>query len=318
MSAKPISLSGYYAKFTQKQTTHPQLKPNPKPKPTPQSKPKPTTEVSATSNPQEQKEQKVALLIGIEYVKYAKQKITERLPGCHQDVAEIYRMLITKYGFKDVDIKVLSDTGLHGHINPTYDGIRAAFKWFKQKGKSGCHNLFLYYSGHGTQTRDKNKDEIDGHDEAIVPADYIEKGIIIDDIIAHDLLEQLPGKCRIVSVFDSCNSGTVMDLPFRYESGKMLLSSIINTGVAIEADVISLSGCHDPQTSASAFSMDRKKEWRGAMTFCLQKVLESKNYKGKCEEILLGVRDELKKRNFAQVPQLCFSRNDKASTKAFL
>ena len=37
-------------------------------------------------------------------------------------------------------------------------------------------------SGHGSQVKDRDGDEIDGYDEVILPRDFREKGIITDDV----------------------------------------------------------------------------------------------------------------------------------------
>lgn len=62
---------------------------------------------------------------------------------------------------------------------------------------------------------------------AICPLDYEQAGLIIDDdselncnekaqlTTVHDLLVRpLPAGCRLTAIFDSCHSGTVLDLPY--------------------------------------------------------------------------------------------------------
>ncbi|KAK8870051.1 hypothetical protein IAR55_000621 [Kwoniella newhampshirensis] len=93
---------------------------------------------------------------------------------------------------------------------------------------NGCINdarnrddaLFFHYSGHGTQMEDVDGDEEDGYDEvAICPLDYQQAGLIIDDDSGHDLLvSPLPAGCRLTAIFDSCHSGSVMDLPYTYST----------------------------------------------------------------------------------------------------
>lgn len=99
--------------------------------------------------------------------------------------------------------------------------------------------LFLHYSGHGGQTEDLDGDEDDGYDEVIYPLDYKTAGHIVDDEIHHVVVKPLMPGVRLTAIFDSCHSGTVMDLPYVYstkgvakepnlaaEAGQGLLSAV--------------------------------------------------------------------------------------------
>lgn len=91
---------------------------------------------------------------------------------------------------------------------------------------------FLYYSGHGTSIRDVNGDEskniIGGsnmaiqrssknsangqfNDSCIVTNEGSSFGLLIDDDI-NECFKKLPSKKRVYAFFDSCNSGTIIDL----------------------------------------------------------------------------------------------------------
>jgi len=100
-------------------------------------------------------------------------------------------------------------------------------------------SLFFHYSGHGGQTEDLDGDEDDGYDEVIYPLDFEINGHIVDDLM-HDLMvKPLPPGCRLTAIFDSCHSGTALDLPYIYstegkikepnlaaEAGQGLLSAV--------------------------------------------------------------------------------------------
>jgi metacaspase-1 len=62
----------------------------------------------------------------------------------------------------------------------------------------------IQYSGHGTRVPDKDGDEADGYDEALVLYD----GIWLDDQVA-DLLLEMPDGVDLAFISDSCHSGTV-------------------------------------------------------------------------------------------------------------
>ena len=86
------------------------------------------------------------------------------------------------------------------------------------KGSKTNDALFFHYSGHGGRTKDVSGDELDGYDETVYPVDFMKKGHILDDTIHDELVKPLPSGCRLTAIFDSCHSGTAMDLPFIYDS----------------------------------------------------------------------------------------------------
>lgn len=81
----------------------------------------------------------------------------------------------------------------------------------------GCQagdSLVFHYSGHGGQKKDENGDEVDGFDETILPLDYEQEGIILDDEINETIVRPLPCGAKLHAIIDACHSGTVLDLPF--------------------------------------------------------------------------------------------------------
>lgn len=63
--------------------------------------------------------------------------------------------------------------------------------------------------GHGTKLRDDNSDEADGYDEALVPRDFQENGMIRDDDLYEILVKDLADGVHLVSLMDCCHSGTM-------------------------------------------------------------------------------------------------------------
>jgi len=80
--------------------------------------------------------------------------------------------------------------------------------------------------------RDTDGDESDGFDETILPLDYKRAGQIVDDEINAIMVRPLPPGCRLTAIFDSCHSGTAMDLPFLYNEMGQLVKSNKKTKVA--------------------------------------------------------------------------------------
>ncbi|KAJ6540419.1 peptidase C14, caspase domain-containing protein [Mycena capillaripes] len=163
--------------------------------------------------------------------------------------------------------------------------------------------LFVHYSGHGGQTPDKDGGEVDGWDEVIYPLDYQRSGHIVDDEMHDIMVKPLPSGCRLTAVFDSCHSGTVLDLPYMYDHHGRLkgrrISQRTRADTATVAEVISLSGCKDDQTTADTFEDGAAV---GAASHAFVKAIEAHPYQS-YREFLHNVRVILYPK-YSQKPQL--------------
>src|SRR6185437_3196021 len=79
-------------------------------------------------------------------------------------------------------------------------------------------SLFFHYSGHGGQTPDLDGDEEDGYDEVIYPVDFRTNGHIVDDEMHRIMVKTLAPGVRLTAIFDSCHSGSALDLPYIYST----------------------------------------------------------------------------------------------------
>lgn len=124
-------------------------------------------------------------------------------------------------GYEKDDMVILTDDSRDPRSVPTHANIINAMRWLVN-GAQPNDSLFLHYSGHGGQTPDLDGDEDDGYDEVIYPVDFQQTGHIVDDEI-HDIVVRplLPG-VRLTALFDSCHSGTVLDLPYLYSTKGVL------------------------------------------------------------------------------------------------
>lgn len=77
-------------------------------------------------------------------------------------------------------------------------------------------------SGHGGQTPDLDGDEDDGYDEVIYPVDFRQAGHIVDDEMHRIMVQGLPAGVRLTAIFDSCHSGSALDLPYIYSTQGIL------------------------------------------------------------------------------------------------
>ncbi|KZP21196.1 peptidase C14 [Athelia psychrophila] len=281
---------------------------------------------------------KKALCIGINYVGQSAE-----LKGCINDARNIHNFIISRFGYKDDDIVMLTDDAKNSRQLPTKENIINAMKWLVRDAQPN-DSLFFHYSGHGGQTKDLDGDEDDGFDEVIYPLDFETAGHIVDDLMHDIMVRPLPPGCRMTAIFDSCHSGTALDLPYVYstegkikepnlaaEAGQGLMSAVssyargdmggvfssvsglfkVATGnqksaeaqsrrtKTSPADVISLSGCKDSQTSADANEAGKA---TGAMSYAFISAL-SQNPQQSYTQLLNSVRDILKAK-YSQKPQL--------------
>ncbi|KAL6299513.1 caspase domain-containing protein [Sparassis latifolia] len=270
-----------------------------------------------------------ALCIGINYIGQSAE-----LKGCINDAHNVRRFLCEDYGYQDADIVMLTDDSSNPRSIPTKENMIEAMQWLISNAQP--HDaLFFHYSGHGGQTKDLNGDE-DGYDDVIYPVDFQENGPLVDDMLHDILVKPLPPGCRLTTIFDSCHSGTALDLPYIYnhygkikepdleqEASQGLLAAFAGRGFArafssanefmgrdrrllqtktSPADVISWSGCKDSQTSADTFEAGQA---TGAMSYAFMTSLRQNRHQS-YQQLLVNVRGMLAQ-HYNQTPQLSSS-----------
>ena len=145
--------------------------------------------------------EKWALLIGVD--DYIKGSDSRDLRGCENDVLMTREVLTTKFVFPEQNIRTLLSTEA-----TTQNIIRAIEDWLI--GKTQPEDIvYLHFSGHGSQTDDRNGDEDDGKDELICPSDVESRDIntVITDDQLRGLLDRIPSR-NVTVVLDACHSGT--------------------------------------------------------------------------------------------------------------
>lgn len=246
-----------------------------------------------------------ALLFGLNYVSDP----LNRLGGCINDVRNVAAFLATTR--PGIVTRVLDDetapesctrAGILSEISALITAVNA---------DPSCEYVWLHYSGHGSSVRDTSGDETDGRDECLVPIDFATAGMVTDDEIQALLARFARPTTKVVCIMDSCHSGTVCDLKYRWTSATTaVVDNALASGVA--ARVVLLSGCQDAQTSADAFgvlqtTLSGKKEAGGALTGCLLNVLRA----GVTNAFAVqqGVLTQLAAGGFVQRPVLTSSFN---------
>ncbi|CAE6415745.1 unnamed protein product [Rhizoctonia solani] len=155
---------------------------------------------------------KKVLSIGINY--FGQQG---ELRGCINDTNNLCDFLVRQFGYKQGDIVKLTDDATNPNQMPTRENIIKAMQWLVKDAHPN-DSLFFHYSGHGGQTKDLDGDEADGYDEVIYPMDFEHAGHIVDDDMHSIMVKPLPPGCRLTAIFDSCHSGSALDLPYIYST----------------------------------------------------------------------------------------------------
>lgn len=136
-----------------------------------------------------------ALLIGInEY------QNVRRLRGCGNDVFNLSGVLRELAGFDLDEVRVLA------HDRATRQRIEDRIDWLVSDARPG-DLLVLHFSGHGSQVRDVNGNELrDDLDEILCPYDMDWNGTFITDDYLQGKL-QVPDGVVLEVILDACHSG---------------------------------------------------------------------------------------------------------------
>jgi hypothetical protein len=190
---------------------------------------------------------KKALLIGCNYTTIP----SARLYGCINDIINVRNVLIDAYGYKASDIILLRDDINNANTLPTAKNIMDNLTKIIANSPT-CEEIWIHYSGHGSNIADKNGDESDRYDEVIIPLDYQKVGVITDDIIFSVIKNS---KCKTLLFFDSCNSGSVCDLQWNFENRNGLFVKTMNPNHEISnPNIFMISGCKDSEYANDIYS----------------------------------------------------------------
>jgi hypothetical protein len=239
---------------------------------------------------------KKALLIGINYI-----GTENALKGCINDIENMRDVLKSEYGY--TDITIITDMT---EMKPTRANI---IKELLNLILSDATDLYFHYSGHGSQVKDINGDEVDKMDECLVPIDYNVNGMILDDELK-GLLQCLNSDKKLTIVLDCCHSGSGVDLAYNvYErAGKLSLLNDPNIKTNnTRGKVLCISGCMDNQTSADSFEAG---EYQGALTFSfIEAIKKFKKPARTIESIYRCMRATLAQNHYTQIPCITAGNN---------
>ncbi|KAI8055559.1 peptidase C14, caspase domain-containing protein [Gilbertella persicaria] len=232
---------------------------------------------------------KKALLIGINYF-----GTDHELNGCINDVANIKDFISSLYGFQEEDMVILTDDqDPDSRFYPTRANILAAMTWLVSDAQPN-DSFFFHYSGHGGRVKDLDGDEEDGYDETIYPVDFEQfegtSGQIIDDLMHDIMVRPLCEGCRLTCIFDSCHSGTALDLPFVYSTKGVLKDQNLFKDAGrglLSAGLKYVSGDHE---SAYASLVELGRELMNARD--VEEELRQKNFSPADVVLFSGCKDD--------------------------
>jgi hypothetical protein len=240
------------------------------------------SDVIITPDTSGRKPMKKALLVGIN--KY-RPDLNADLRGCVNDVENMRDVLIRYFGFATENIRVVIDD------RATKAAMIERLRWLLNGAAAG-DELVFHYSGHGSQVRDRNGDELDDQlDEILCPHDMNWDDPFTDDTLGN-MFKQLPNGVFLTMVCDSCHSGTMTrtlgnpgnphDIKPRFimppfdvrcrSLNQILPKRKMGKSPKSTQRHVLLSGCKDNQTSADAFINNK---YQGALTWAFTTVVKS-------------------------------------------
>ena len=159
-------------------------------------------------NPRRAERRTKALLVGCNYL-----GSDVELEGAWNDVDKMRRYLVEEAGYHDHKdtLRVLRDNGTDPA--PTRANLERALRWLVKGARRG-DSLFLHFSGHTVVA--PAADDVDDDDEALVPSDFAESGVIQGDFLYRTCLRNLPEGVSLVAVMDGCHGGAPADLGYRF------------------------------------------------------------------------------------------------------
>lgn len=260
---------------------------------------------------------KSALLVGINDYK----GISD-LRGCINDVTNVRNVLKTYFGFGNENIRILVDD------RATRDNILFRLEKMIDAATEGDYLIF-HFSGHGSQIRDRENDELKDHmDELICPYDMNwENGFITDDML-RDRLDKLAEGVHMEIMLDCCHSGTgtrnhglgrpaelgpehpmknrylppPVDIQSRYQGEEEKLDRLaFKNEEQIILNHVLWAGCKDHQLSADAYIAG---DYNGAFSYYFCKHIRESGGMISREELNSRLLNSLDYNNFDQIPQL--------------
>jgi hypothetical protein len=223
------------------------------------------------------------------------------LEGSLNDVESIRQLLITRYGFEEKNIHVLTDAeATHANI------LDAIQKYLADPAAPGDVS-FYYYAGHGSQMHNSLTAEEDKQDETTVPADSYKGTMDIrDKEYARAFMKVIEKGAVLTAVFDSCHSGSIARGYSRFDRVRALPpdprdSRDDYSGPFPEKrGALIIAAAQDIESAAEG--RDENGNEHGAFTAALMKVMSSAPVDESANDIFLQTFATMRSAGASQVP----------------
>lgn len=238
------------------------------------------------------------------------------LQGCVNDITNMRDVLLKYFGFSAEQVRLVADE------RATREAVLERLEWLVGDAAAG-DRLVFHFSGHGSQVRDRDGDELRDHlDEVLCPHDMDWDGNYISDDDLRSFFSRVPEGAVLEVILDCCHSGTgtremkaLSLLPPELAMQPRFLAPPADIQARVEEELpvkrllrsanpmghILFAGCRENQTSADAFIAGA---FNGAFTYYLCKHLRDTGAEIPRGELLRRVRASLRFNGFSQVPQL--------------
>jgi hypothetical protein len=225
---------------------------------------------------------KKALLIGSNY-----NGTKLRVSSCMNDIRSMSSLLSSRYKF---NVKTVSDTS---SVKPTRQNVLNAITTFVADANSG-DLLFLMFSGHGGYIFDEtSSDELGYYDQTIICSDLKP---ILDDELRAILQKNLKKGVTLFAMFDSCYSGSILDLRYKYDpTGNMTVNT---KNIDTVGTVILIGASADNKVALSA---KINGIYNGALTWAILRCIQQNI---SWYQLVLNTNKMLKNNGFTQIVQL--------------
>ena len=211
------------------------------------------------------------------------------LDGAVNDAEAIRQVLVSRFGFRDSDVHVLTNA------QATRDGIVGAVrKWLIDAAAPGDVSVF-FYAGHGSRVKNSLSAEADKMDETLVPADAnTGRPDLRDKELARLFNDALDKKVVLTALMDSCHSGSIarsVGRPVKFRVLPPDERDVADASAPVPPETrgaLILSAAQDDQFAAETTGDDRTSH--GLFSWALLKTLRSMPVNQSADRMFLQLR----------------------------
>ncbi len=132
-------------------------------------------------------------------------------------IATMRNFLINKLGFEENSIMTLSNMSKDANKMKILERLDELIECANEK---GCDEIMFFYSGDGIVVKNVKEEE---YEDAIVPCDYKEKGII-NSMTFNSRMEKVSKDVKVTLLFDCCHNENFLESAFEYCGGNDVLN----------------------------------------------------------------------------------------------